>query len=104
MFLIQLYKERGRNIHFVGSMPQVKVQVTLCIHKSYSHLSRPWKYKKILPSRAQHRTRYLMEKAMFFSVIQASMVNGATIDLIVMGGVMWGSTYWYVSRYSMYAT
>jgi hypothetical protein len=38
------------------------------------------------------------------SVSQASVVNGATIDLMVMSGVMWGFVYWFVSWYSMFAT
>ena len=34
---------------------------------------------------------YLMEQDLPSSVSQASVVNGATIDLKVMSGVMWGS-------------
>jgi hypothetical protein len=45
-----------------------------------------------------------MEQDPLSSVSQAGVVNGATIDLMVMSGVMWGSVYWSVSRYSMSAT
>jgi hypothetical protein len=50
------------------------------------------------------RTCYLMEQDLLSSVSQAGVVNGAAIDLMVMGGVMWGSACWSVSRYSMSAT
>jgi hypothetical protein len=42
-----------------------------------------------------------MEQDLLFSMSQTGVVNGVAIDLMVMGGVMWGSTCLFVYRYSM---
>jgi hypothetical protein len=45
-----------------------------------------------------------MEKDLFSFIIQVVVVNGATNNLMVMGGVMWGSPCWSVSQNSMFET
>jgi hypothetical protein len=45
-----------------------------------------------------------MEQDLLSFVSQFGVLNGTTIDLMVMSGVMWGFTYWSVSGYSMFAT
>jgi hypothetical protein len=54
-----------------------------------------------LPEQENH---YLMDQDLSSSVSQVVVVNGASIDLMVNGGVMWGFSYWSVSLYSRYAT
>jgi hypothetical protein len=44
-----------------------------------------------------------MEQEQLSSMSQVGVVNGATIVLMVMDGVMWGYACWYVSRYFMFA-